>query len=470
MELVPDETYYWDWTRFLSTGYFDHPPMLAWLTWLNTLILGDTYWAIKAVPLLCGLGISIILFFLGKRFLKSDTSMVYLIILTNFTMVFAVGGLLLTPDIPLVFFWTISLLFAYKALFENDRVAWLWLGVFIGLGMLSKYTFVIFGLALFLYMVSNDSSRKLFLSWKPYAALIISLLTLLPNLMWNINHQWQTVVFQFFSRSGGEIDLSQRFQYILEYLSSQAGLVSPFVFIGLIITINLIFRKYPGDLKLRFLAVFTIVPFLFFGFFSFSKHIEPNWPAAGYVTGIIMLCWFWEKTDDFKLRRYISFAAIFSVITTLVVLIHGVFPFLPIKPKNDRTLLQRGWKEIVQQVNEERNRIDPYHRYPLTANSYQMASLLAFYSPDHPRTYSLNLHTRSNQYAMLSGRNRILGDTLLFIAEVDEKSLESHLKSFFDSYDFLKYFERRFSESYVKSFGMYKILLTKEAREIIRNE
>src|SRR5215831_17500403 len=27
----PDETYYWDWSRRLAAGYFDHPPAIAWL-------------------------------------------------------------------------------------------------------------------------------------------------------------------------------------------------------------------------------------------------------------------------------------------------------------------------------------------------------------------------------------------------------------------------------------------------------
>ena len=470
MELVPDETYYWDWTRFLSAGYFDHPPMVAWLTWLSTLLLGNSYWAIKAVPLLCGLGLSIILYFIGKRFLKKERSLIYLIILANFTMIFAVGGLLLTPDIPLVFFWTVAILFAYKALFEKHTISWLMMGIFVGLGMLSKYTFVIFGLALFLFLISDVDHRKILLTWKPYAALAISLITFLPNLVWNMNNQWKTVVFQFFSRSGKQLDLSQRLTYIFEYLSSQMGLLSPFIFIGLVIAIYLIFKNYRDNLKLRFLVFFTVIPFLFFGLFSFSKHIEPNWPAAGYITGLLLFVWVWENSPRPRLRKFFAFAAIFSVITTLLVLIHGVFPFIPIKPKNDRTLLQRGWKQIVQQVDEQRNSIDPKHKFPLTANSYQMASLLAFYSPDHPRTYSLNLHTRSNQYALLEGRKAILNDTLLFVTEIDDKTLESSLKSYFEYFDDIKYLERRFAENYVKSFGMYKIVLTSEAKKIISKE
>jgi hypothetical protein len=248
------------------------------------------------------------------------------------------------------------------------------------------------------------------------------------------------------------------------------GLLSPLVFIGLIMAVYLIFKNYLKNLQLRFLLLFTLVPVLFFGLFSFSKHIEPNWPAAGYVTGTLLIIWFRENTQNLRYRQFINFAALFSVVTTLLVLVHGVFPFIPIKHKNDRTLLQRGWKEIVQQINEERSKIDPYQRLPLTANSYQMASLLAFYSPDQPRTYSLNLHTRSNQYALMDGRKEILNDTLLFVTEIDDRTLESNLKSYFFYSEHLDNLERRFSESYVKSFGMYKIVLTPQAIEKILQE
>ncbi len=29
--LTNDEAYYWEWSRRLAAGYFDHPPAIAWL-------------------------------------------------------------------------------------------------------------------------------------------------------------------------------------------------------------------------------------------------------------------------------------------------------------------------------------------------------------------------------------------------------------------------------------------------------
>jgi len=98
-------------------------------------------------------------------------------------------------------------------------------------------------------------------------------------------------------------------------------------------------------------------------------------------------------------------------------ILHGIFPFLPWPADKDRTSGQRGWKEFVVQVNEVRKEINPPLNFPMVANSYQIASMLAFYLPDQPRTHSLNLYVRSNHYELLPERTKILNDTILFVAE-----------------------------------------------------
>src|SRR6185503_1452561 len=41
-ELIPQEAYYWNYSQHLDIGYLDHPPIVAWLIWLGTLIFGKT--------------------------------------------------------------------------------------------------------------------------------------------------------------------------------------------------------------------------------------------------------------------------------------------------------------------------------------------------------------------------------------------------------------------------------------------
>ncbi|MEN9817595.1 MAG: hypothetical protein RLZ32_1475, partial [Gemmatimonadota bacterium] len=47
--LFPDEAYYWEWTRRLAPGYFDHPPGIALLLAASRALLGDTVLAVRGV-------------------------------------------------------------------------------------------------------------------------------------------------------------------------------------------------------------------------------------------------------------------------------------------------------------------------------------------------------------------------------------------------------------------------------------
>jgi 4-amino-4-deoxy-L-arabinose transferase-like glycosyltransferase len=45
--LVPDEANYWQWSRYLDIGYYDHPPMIAWTIWLATTLFGQNEFAVR---------------------------------------------------------------------------------------------------------------------------------------------------------------------------------------------------------------------------------------------------------------------------------------------------------------------------------------------------------------------------------------------------------------------------------------
>ena len=53
-----DEAYYWMWSKHLAGGYYDHPPMVAFVIRLGTLIAGDTELGVRLVSILLALPMS----------------------------------------------------------------------------------------------------------------------------------------------------------------------------------------------------------------------------------------------------------------------------------------------------------------------------------------------------------------------------------------------------------------------------
>src|SRR3954453_2879850 len=56
--LTFDEAYYWMWSKHLAGGYYDHPPAVALVIRLGTMIAGDTELGVRLVSVLLALPMS----------------------------------------------------------------------------------------------------------------------------------------------------------------------------------------------------------------------------------------------------------------------------------------------------------------------------------------------------------------------------------------------------------------------------
>src|ERR1700728_3396863 len=151
--LTFDEAYYWMWSKHLAFGYYDHPPGVALVIRLGTMIAGDTELGVRLVSILLALPMSYAVYrtaeiLFGGRQLAANAT-----ILLNVTLMAAVGTLIVTPDSPLLVASSFIVLCLAKVL-ETGRAAW-WLavGVAVGAALLSKYTALFFGPAILLWLV-----------------------------------------------------------------------------------------------------------------------------------------------------------------------------------------------------------------------------------------------------------------------------------------------------------------------------
>jgi 4-amino-4-deoxy-L-arabinose transferase-like glycosyltransferase len=414
--LIPDETYYWDWSRQLSFGYFDHPPMVAWLIFASRQLFGETALGVRFAIIACSFAASLSSYMLLKKYVSKPSSLFLFVVLSSSILLFGVGTLLATPDVPLVLFWSCSLLFGYKAIFENSTPSWLILGLCAGCGLLSKYTFVLFFAAFILFVFFSRSRRFWLLRWQPYASLLLSMLIWLPNLVWNAHHGWVSFAFQFSHGISGNGSL--RFNSLGEFLAGQVGILSVFPFVLLLCALAVSWKSMMKNSRNAYLAMFFYVPFLVFLFASMQKKVEANWAATAYVSGLILIALYWDNLDRVRnkgMRRFAVFAVVFAALTTTAVLFHLQKPFLPLAPANDPATQVRGWKEWAHDLNGIRNSIDPAGSLTICTNRYQEASMLGYYLPDHPKTFALCLGARENNYNLFSERKPRAFQKIIFI-------------------------------------------------------
>lgn len=403
IELVPDEAYYWDWTRTLSWGYFDHPPMVAWLAAFATGLFGDTIIGIRLIPLVCSMLSVIFGLLLARKFCSYGESLLLVPLIFFGTPLCGAGTILLTPDIPLALFWSMGLYLGYRAIFEPFRGAWPLLGATIGLGLLSKYSFGLFPLALCTFLLVDIRSRRFLVRKGPWIAAVIAFVLFLPNILWNARHGWVSYLFQFHHGFNPGMHRWPRLDLFADFLLGQISVFTPLLFISLLLAIMNLLHTGHIDSKRRFLFIFFLVPFIMFAFSSLQGKVQANWPAPAYAAGIIIIAWLWDNTITYQkkyLRRFIGISVAVAAIATAVILLHAYTPLLPVSWRKDVTVQMRGWREFGVDLDRALAAIDPKDTLTICASRYQEASLISFYTPRKHHALTISL-PRGNNYSLI---------------------------------------------------------------------
>ena len=201
VELLPEEAYYWNYSRHLDIGYLDHPPMVAWLISLGTAVFGQTEFGVR-IGALCCAGIASVFTYRLTRNLFDEASALAAVVLAQVLPFFFLVGLLMTPDAPLTAAWAASLYYLERALVAGRSGAWWRAGLALGMGAISKYSIGLLVPACFAFMLWDGQSRRWWRQWQPYAAALLGLAVFSPVILWNAQHDWVSFAFQTSRRLG----------------------------------------------------------------------------------------------------------------------------------------------------------------------------------------------------------------------------------------------------------------------------
>src|SRR6187397_2838871 len=277
--LTFDEAYYWMWSKHLAGGYYDHPPMVAFVIRLGTMIAGDTELGVRLVSILLALPMSWAVYqaaavlFGGRRVATTSA------ILLNVTLMAAVGTMIVTPDAPLLVASSF-VLFSLAKVLETGRGAW-WLavGLATGAALLSKYTALFFGPAILIWLVVVPKLRLWLISPWPYFGALVALAVFAPVLLWNADQHWVSFLKQF-----GRARIENfRPAFIAELVPTQVAFATPLVFILGAMGLHALIWRNAGAFAARMLVntmFWTIVAY--FIWHSLHARVEANWFAPVY--------------------------------------------------------------------------------------------------------------------------------------------------------------------------------------------
>ncbi|MDB5370737.1 MAG: UDP-phosphomannose--protein mannosyltransferase [Roseomonas sp.] len=383
LPVSPDEAYYWIWGRALAPGYYDHPPMVALWIAAGTALAGDNAFGIRLFGPLGVAMASVLLARAGEALFPGRKVGHWGAALLNGTLLFSAGSVLMTPDTPLLVFWCAGLWAAAKLHATRDGRWWLAFGAFAGLALLSKYTALLLGLGIVLWLLAEAPLRPWLLRWQLWAGGGIALLCFAPVIWWNAGHDWVS-----FAKQGGRAGTAgtgSSLRYLGELVGGQAALATPIIFVlcvaGIVMACTARFRR--SDPAAGLLLALTLPATLLFLWQATGSRVQGNWPAILYPSACLAAAAYLDP----RWSRWRGAGLALGFTLTLLALIQAAFAPVPLPRRNDPTLARLGgWPAFAARV--EQARLASGAQF-VAAEEYGLAGELALHLPPGTRVVAL---------------------------------------------------------------------------------
>jgi len=385
-ELIADEAYYWVYSRFPAWGYFDHPPMTAFIIKSGYAIFHNEL----GVRLICALLSTLTILITESLIERKNPFLFYTIVLS--IGVLQIAGFLAVPDTPLLFF-TALFFYAYRSFIKN--LNWpnaLLLALAISLLFYTKYHGLLIVLFTFL------SNTRLFTRWQTWLAGFFVLILYAPHLLWQWEHGWISFRYHLFESNVS----GYKFSYTTDYLLGQILLAGPLAGFILFPAAVIYKAKTQTEKALKFTLIGIYLIFLVS---SFRGKVEVNWTMPAMIPLIVLSHQFiLDKISWIKPLKIIAFISLLLIIAVRIYLVVDIGPDNSTKGR----FRNKAWAKTIAAKTGD----TPVVFY----NSYQRTSLFWFYSgkPSHSHnSYS----DRKSNYNFWPTESNLLGKKV-FIADI----------------------------------------------------
>ncbi|MCC6417106.1 MAG: glycosyltransferase family 39 protein [Gemmataceae bacterium] len=430
LDLAPDEAHYWDWSRHLDWSYYSKGPVVACLIRAGCALAGPfaadltgtEALAVRLPAVLCGALLLLSVYVLTVQVCRREALACAAVAVGLTLPVIAAGSTLMTIDAPYTCCWGWALVLGHRAVFRGSGWAWPAAGLVVGLGILAKYTMVLWLPSLALFLLTSPDHRRLLLRPGPWVAGGVAAVCCLPILLWNAQHDW--VSFRHISGLAGLRERAAGVRWLgpLNFVAVQFLLFLGFWFI-VWVRAMVTYRPWAETRpEYRYLWWTSAPMFLVFLLFALKTGGgEPNWPVTAYVSGLVLgVAWLARELRAARgWYRGLTVGGLgvtcaLGVLLTLTVH-HSAWAWpaltrlagpptetqpLPLR-RVDPTCRLRGWKTLGAAVDEtcdalRRTGVEPV----LAASSWSLPGEVAFYCRGHPTVYSFGLPfgDRRSQY------------------------------------------------------------------------
>lgn len=376
-----DTFYYWDWSRHLDISYFDGPPLIAYMIWISRQLFGDTNVALIFVGIIT-LGLtSYIIYKTAAMFLDKKSSFVAMA-LWLFSPFVTLDLLKMTSyDTPLALFWSLSIYYVIQYIKTPHNKTLYYLGISLGMLMLSKYTGAVLIMTLLLFIIFYF--RQLFTNIHFYGAITLSLILFSPVIIWNYEHQWISFLYQLKEHA---VTQKENINPLINSVKSTVTNVLPLLNF-LLITLVLYAKNKKNDSNLiaYFCFFVSVITFSFYIILGSKVTVKTFWILPNLITVVLLAGYLFQK-QSIRFQHSTYILIICYAIISLACLVNEKYGFLKFSQKFS-----------VYNVMQQLNSTYPHIPDTIITTDWLTARGL-FFLKNKPMIYTLNCGAPANQY------------------------------------------------------------------------
>ena len=320
------------WGSNLDWGFNKHPPMSAFLVEIFYQIFGAQDWAYYLLSQICVIFSFFVVFKLAEEFFENKVFCLLSVLLLEGIYFYNFTTPEFNVNVCLMPFWALTALYLWKGFLNNKIIDWLFVGMFAGFGLLSKYLFIYLGLAIDIFIFYMIYKKKI--DYKCLVSLIAFLIVLLPHLIWLTENNYITITYGLDRTGTSHQNLLDHIIHPLTFLGKQIGILILFFLMFLFLNSKLKTKFNFKDNKLLFLLAINIVPIalVFLTSMIMGVKIRTMWMTPFYLFfGILVIYIFQTQINLNKLK---GFTAVFII---LFIFSPFAYAYVSITQKDKRT-------------------------------------------------------------------------------------------------------------------------------------
>lgn len=479
LALFYDETYYYHWSLNPDFGYYSKPPMVAWAILFSTSLIGDNIFGLKIMASLFYAGSAVCIFHITAYLTRHTQSLEHacmagLIFLS--VPIVSFNSEFITTDAPLFFFWSLTLYLFILALDQNTLRLWVYTGIAVGMGMLSKYTMAPLPVALFVFMLCTKNQRHHLTTYGPWLGASVAGLIFSVNIYWNIQHDWITLKHtQDISKTHGTTLNPLSFLSFLSFLLTQFFVFGPiwtWYLLSMIKQVWMTKKSTPVITKTKIIVkpemhallfFVTLVMLIVIGLQALLSRALANWAGTWVIGASILLAILLPMRQLLTTKILIRGVAVHILLAVTFYHWPHILQALNIEPsrKNDPYRRVLGWEALGDGLKPT---IAHYPEHTLTSDSRDLLAYLGYYSKLGSYNFARwnpDANDIRDYYDLTVNLKKWQGDLNHTFIYISRQPVAPHIKQRFNSTLFLTkitvpVYDNFFREIYVYEFIGFK--------------